>query len=33
MRAPSGYSTTNYIICKCSADFHPEEHADIVVPQ
>ena len=35
MNAPSCYLTRthNHIICKYIAEFHPEEHADLVVSQ
>ena len=29
MRAPSGFLTRSYKICKYTAAFHPEEHADL----
>ena len=33
MRAPSGYLTRNYTTRAYIAEFHPEEHADLVVSQ
>ena len=30
---PSGYSTRNHMIHKYIAQFHPKEHADLVVLQ
>ena len=33
MRQPFDYLTQSYIICKYTAKFHTEEHADLVVSQ
>ena len=30
MRAPSGHLTRNQIINKYTAEFYPEEHADLI---